>query len=212
MTQKLALYFLAQGDGATRVLEADQQPEYTSISGEKRRGWTVGRLPTNHISFRRTSGGDVYAATSKQHAVISAKVDKAATLAEGEPMFQWEISDWPSTNGTFLESPGSPPYRLAPGVPYKIVEGAIVQFGCQAARVKFSFDIDDTHGMERDTDPRTGLSGPKKEDKVPHPSTPWFVPAILDPGWLWFTAQPLLLQVLILILVAALAALWIDSN
>jgi hypothetical protein len=154
---------------------------------------------------------------SKNHAVLSAQIDKAATLAEGEPIWLWQIVDRISTNGTFLESPGSPPYRIAPGVPYAIVEGSIIQFGSQAAKIKCSFDIDDTQSYERshDTDPITGTSeGTSTDIKAPKGAadSPWFVPIILEPAWVWFVAQHPLFQALILAMMAGLLALWIHKN
>ncbi len=157
MTQKLALYFIGQGDGATRVLEAEHQPEYTDTDGTTKRGWVIGRHAISAICFRNGS-------VSKAHAVISAMVDKSATLVEQDLMWRWELIDRVSTNGTYLEANGHSPYRLAPGVPYEISEGSVAQFGSYKARVKFSFDIDDTHGpIENDTDPNTGINETKKE-------------------------------------------------
>ena len=68
MTQKLALYFLGQGDGATRVLESDHQPEYTDTDGTLKRGWVIGRHAISAICFRNDR-------VSKAHAVVTAKVD-----------------------------------------------------------------------------------------------------------------------------------------
>lgn len=49
----------------------------------------------------------------------------------------------------------------------------------------------------------------EKTAQKPISNSPWFVPAILEPGWVWFKAQSPLLQALILVLAACLTALWI---
>lgn len=208
VTQKLALYFLGQGDGATRVLEADYQPEYTDTDGTVRCGWTIGRIAISAICFRN-------GAVSKTHAVLSAKIDKQATLESDEVVWVWQVTDRVSTNGTFLESPGSPPYRIAPGVPYEIHEGSVAQFGVSASRIKFSFDIDDTHSdHEKDTDPSTGIKSTTEAqpESASAQTSPWFVPTILEPVWGWFTAQHPVFQALIISIASGLAALWIHKN
>lgn len=161
VTQKLALYFLSQ-NSASRVLDADQQPLHGNT-----RGWTIGRLPTCDIAWSVARNPN-YGMVSKRHALITASRLEDTTEG-GTVLHRWEIIDHGdhgrgSTNGTYLAEPGGKPYRIQPGVPYIIGEGDRVQFGCSDATVKFSFDIDDTHGLiEVDTDPNTGAGDSKKE-------------------------------------------------
>jgi hypothetical protein len=151
MSQKLAIYFLGQGNGS-RVLDAEHQPTHGSL-----RGWTVGRMAICDIAFSPARDPN-YALVSKRHAFIAA----SRTLDEtegGTPLYCWTLMDCGdktkgSTNGTYLSQGGGNPYRLQPGVPYKIQEGDRVQFGCKAAAVKLSYDIDETMGD--DSDPPTG--------------------------------------------------------
>lgn len=162
VTQRLALYFLAQ-DGATRVLDADHPPMHaTPLKSRSPRpslvGWLVGRLPDSDIAFSPTRNPH-YALVSKWHAMITVKPNRDTTEG-GTTIYNWELTELinegrGATNGTYLQIAGTKPYRLAPGVPYLITEGSVAQFGCQDARVKFSFDIDDTQGPAEDTDPNT---------------------------------------------------------
>jgi pSer/pThr/pTyr-binding forkhead associated (FHA) protein len=168
VTQKLVLYFLGQGDGATRVLDAEHQPTYTDTDGTAKQGWTIGRLIVSAIVFKNPS-------VSKHHAAVSARVDKGATVLNGEVEWIWELTDHLSTNGTFLEAQSKNPYRLLPGVPYQITEGSVAQFGAHTTRIKFSFDNDDTlSSKEGDTDPQTEMGqavadrSPQKSHEIGH--------------------------------------------
>ena len=206
MTQKLVLYFLGQGDGATRVLDAEHQPTYTDTDGTAKQGWTIGRLVVSAIVFKNPS-------VSKHHAAVSARVDKGATVLNGEVEWIWELTDHLSTNGTFLEAQSKNPYRLLPGVPYQITEGSVAQFGAHTTRIKFSFDNDDTlSSKEGDTDPPTEMGQAEGNPESSSNGSPWFVPALLTPALAWFTAQSPLLQALALVLVSLLLALWIHKQ
>ena len=69
---------------------------------------------------------------------------------------------------------------------------------------------DDTGQHER----RLQVEGEVVAEKIQQLPTnsPWFVPAIMEPGWDWFTSQNVVLQVFILALAGGLAALWISRN
>jgi hypothetical protein len=205
VTQKLALYFLnSQGNGGTRILDAEHQPEYTDTDGTVKRGWTVGRLAISAIAFKNPS-------TSKSHAVVSARVDKDATMSTHEISWIWELTDRLSTNGTFLEAERQNLYRLVPGVAYVITEGSIAQFGAFSARIKFSFDIDDTcNGGEHDTDPAqktvAAVVEPVKGHAIGHSWADVLVVVLMGPEGvnpvLWWC----------LVLSGGLLALWIHKQ
>jgi hypothetical protein len=154
---KLAIYFLSQG--SSRVLDVEQQPARTGAKSGVVTGWTVGRLPTCDIAWSPARNPD-YAMVSKRHALIQATPSTDVTEG-GTRLYKWAIIDMGeggrgSSNGTHLSSQGKPAYRLQPGIPYAIGEGDRIQFGCSAATVKVSFDIDETSSGLED-DPPTGL-------------------------------------------------------
>ena len=143
------------------MLEAELQPIRKGVAG-----WTVGRLHSCDIAFNVARNPE-YAMVSKRHAVIRAEPRQDTTEGGGQ-LWQWSVIDHGeyiggkpggSTNGTYLSSNNAAPYRLQPGVPYGLNEGDRLQFGCQAALLRVSFDTDDTvsPGYEvDDTDPPTG--------------------------------------------------------
>jgi pSer/pThr/pTyr-binding forkhead associated (FHA) protein len=190
-TQKISLVFVGQGNHS-RILDALNPPTHGL--------WRVGRASTNDIGFRLL-------ATSKRHAEITVSVDKQATIDCGETVWQWHVLDLNSTNGTYLDTGDNRPYRCAPHVPYRILDKYSVQFGSSAAKVKFDFDVDPTlNGIRRiddqDDDGGTELGErrelPRKDETS---NSPWYVPAILEPGWRWFTGQSTIFQFLTLVLV-----------
>jgi len=206
MSTRLAVYFLAQSD-SLRVLDAEHPPSCGY--------WAVGRSPTCDIVFRL---GPV----SKQHAKIMAAIDKEATVLEGEPMYLWVVLDLISTNGTYIESSGDNLYRCAPNVPYEIKDRTRIQFGCQAAMVRCSFDVDDTMSQndgDSDDGVSTGLQAHgRREEKRPTddapPETMFSLAADWGPAfWDWFKALPQVIQLVVLAgLVAAgvvvVVAIW----
>lgn len=158
--QKLALYFLTQ-DGGPRILDAEHQP--TVAPGID--GWLVGRSAAHADIVFSTSRNPDYVMVSKIHAVISARPTGDAT-AGGTLIYRWTVIDWGdrgagSTNGIFLSRDGQRPYRVQPGVEFEVFEGDRIQFGCPAAAVKMSFDIDETDSNEDEND-----SGPPTEGRV----------------------------------------------
>jgi pSer/pThr/pTyr-binding forkhead associated (FHA) protein len=191
MTTKLALYFLSQ-DGAVRILDID----------EGRTVWTIGRAPDAAICIR-----DLL--VSKRHAEIRAELDKSATVEHEEPCYQWAIVDTGpkvhghyqgSTNGTYITSSNGIPYRAAPGVPYRLGDRDTVQLGTSKARLRVSFDVDDTQSgnSERDTDP--GAKEDADRRKTPRPEAPWWADTIMAPAWAWFIAKSSLEQMAILMM------------
>jgi pSer/pThr/pTyr-binding forkhead associated (FHA) protein len=170
VTQKLAIYFLSQGH-TPRVLDADQQP----CHGD-REGWLVGRSPTCDISFRATQNAD-YDKVSKNHALITATLQRDTTQG-GSPVYRWEVTDLNSTNGTYL---GTQPhlYRCSPGVPHLLTDRALIMFGAIAARVRVSYDIDDTQSGD-DDEPPTGWNKPAKAEPPTAPeSVSWADVAVI---------------------------------
>jgi pSer/pThr/pTyr-binding forkhead associated (FHA) protein len=202
---KLAIYFLSQG--SSRVLDVEQQPARTGVKSGVVTGWTVGRLPTCDIAWSPARNPD-YAMVSKRHALIQATPSTDITEG-GTRLYKWAIIDMGeggrgSSNGTHLSSQGKPAYRLQPGIPYAIGEGDRIQFGCSAATVKVSFDIDETSSGLED-DPPTGLHHREDEASAPTPG-PWFVGSILRPVWDWFTAKGPHEQFVWFVLIGAAAA------
>lgn len=189
MSTKLALYFTSQGD-SSRVLDVDEAPE--------RQEWRIGRTPDNQITFRNVL-------VSKHHAVIKATFDKETSLEEKCPCYRWEIIDLLSTNGTFLQSPGSSNYRCAPNVPYLLEDRSTIQFGTNKAKVKISFDIDDTVSgyTNDDTDPVTEAENDREDRKPP---APWYAIDMAE-VWAWYTGKGTLAQMIFLMLGSAGAAL-----
>ena len=146
---KLAIYFLSQA--SQRVLDVAQQPARKRSKGGVILGWTIGRYPSCDIAFS-PSRNPAYGMVSKKHARIHAKPSLEQTEG-GTALYNWYITDLGdtgggSTNGTHLSKGNAAAYRLQAGVPYQIEEGDRVQFGCSAASVKLSFDIDDTKGPD----------------------------------------------------------------
>jgi hypothetical protein len=183
------------------VLDADHQP----VHGE-REGWLVGRSPTCDVSFRTSQNAD-YGKVSKSHAIIVATLQRDTTEGGGS-MYRWDVIDLGSTNGTYL---GTQPhlYRCSPGVPYAITDRAIIMFGAVVARVRVSYDIDDT--QSGDDEPPTGWNKPTATaDAHCAPrgqNSPWFVPDILEPAWVWFLIKNSLEQFGFLLVIGGLAAL-----
>lgn len=180
MSTKLALYFISQGD-TSRVLDVEHGPP-------EKHEWRVGRTSDNQITFRN-------GLVSKRHAIIRATLDKEASIESEEPCYRWEVIDLLSTNGTFLES-GSLPYRCAPNVPYQLEDRAVLQFGTVQARVRVSFDIDDTKSdLLDDTDPSTEQVEERCDRKA---SAPWWADTVIEPFWAWFLKQNPFAQLVIL--------------
>jgi hypothetical protein len=207
--RKLAIYFLSQ-DSQSRILDAEQQPHHGAVEG-----WIVGRAAGSDVAFPITRNPD-YGMVSKVHAVISASLATDATEG-GTPLYIWEITDWGdggqgSTNGTYLAKDGRRPYRLQSGIHYALAEGDRLQFGCRAAAVKVSFDIDDTMSPDfaaiEDDGPPTGVpTTPPVVRAKPRSDSPWFVPDILEPGWQWFLAKNSAEQFVFLLTGGGVAAL-----
>jgi hypothetical protein len=209
VSHKLALYFLGQDGSQSRVLEADRQPIHPPIEG-----WRVGRSPSAEIVFS-PSRNPAYRLVSKFHAVITATLATDATEG-GTPIYRWSIADWGvnglgSSNGTFLGRDNHRPYRLQPGAQYSLKEGDRIQFGCRAAEVKVSFDIDDTESDNyeeiEDDGPPTGVPTniPIRKAKADH--SPWFVPDILEPVWVWYLGKSTPTQFVFLLAIGGVSAL-----
>lgn len=202
--QKLALYFLSQGE-SVRILDATQQPLHGSVHG-----WTLGRFTTCDIVFSIARNPD-YGMVSKRHALILS-TPREDTTEGGTKQWEWTVTDCGdkgkgSTNGTYLSHNNGYPYRLQPGIPYRIQEGDRIQFGCKAAAAKLSFDIDDTKSGDHDDDPPTGSGLKPLPAAAPAAHSPWFVPAILEPVWVWFTAKGSTEQFVFLLAIGGFAAL-----
>ena len=197
MTQKLALYFLSQGD-TPRILEADHQPVHSG-----RDGWLLGRAVTSDVCFRVSQNPD-YDKVSKEHALIVATLQRDTTQG-GNPIYRWDIIDLSSANGTYIGDPPSQ-YRCSPGTPYALGDRTLLQLGAPAARLRASFDIDDTHDCN-DDDPPTGkktIIDSEREKRGSH--SPWFVPDILDPVWVWFLTKNSAEQFVFLLAIGGVAA------
>ena len=192
MSRKLALYFLGKGD-QQRILDAEHQPIHGSVHG-----WVVGRTPAADLCFKDSL-------VSKRHALITATLG-ADTTEGGTPIYVWAVRDLGSTNGTYLTQQRRKPYRLGPDVGYTLAEQDLLQFGSTTARVRASFDIDDTLSPDYDElEPPTN-SGPSPSATAGS-NSPWYVPAILEPVWLWFTAKGSVEQFFFLLVIGGLAAL-----
>lgn len=199
MTQKLALYFTEQDNSSPRILDAEFQPTHGTQAG-----WLVGRNPDCNIVFSPTRHGD-YSMVSKHHAMIRA-TPSLDTTEGGNKIYRWEVLDLLSSNGTWIKSGQDSLYRCAPKVPYQITERTVLRFGPRATSLLCSFDIDETHNTDDDEDgPPTG--GSAKAAAAAAHSSPWYVPAILEPVWGWFTAKNTPEQFVFLLAIGGLAAL-----
>lgn len=134
---KLALYFSAQKESC-RVLDTDFVPENYI--------WSIGRAANSSIRFQNSD-------VSKRHASLRA-VATGALDDENEMIFDWQLRDEHSTNGTYLDG-----RRLIEDHWFPLAEGDVVDFASPAARIKFSFDIDETFKSRRDTDPGEATEG-----------------------------------------------------
>ncbi|MBD2261388.1 FHA domain-containing protein [Pseudanabaena sp. FACHB-2040] len=128
-----------------RILDTDQAPEGKSP-------WTVGRSPESQITFHKPT-------VSKAHALIR----------YFEEVRAWQLLDCGSLNGTFVNGE-----RIAPSQWRNLMEGDTIDFGTIAARVRISFDDDETlHTIAEDETPTCNLKpaltpavGPKPEPTV----------------------------------------------
>ena len=159
---KLALYFLNQGSQC-RVLDTDAAPLDMQ--------WIVGRIPTVHIRFDQP--------VSKRHAIIRAQ-PTGEYGEENEPLYLWQIMDKGcdiggkpsgSTNGTYINGKQITPLHW-----FDLEEGDVIDFATQKARIKVSFDIDDTMGSNNAWQDTKSPEGEFSETTLPHKhsgSVPW---------------------------------------
>lgn len=141
------------GSDLARVLDSDLYPLDYV--------WVVGRATGCAIHFSDPL-------VSKQH----------ARIRHDEESGCWQVLDAGSTNGTYRNGK-----RLDPRVWTSIQEGDRLHFGAPKARIRFSYDIDETLSAENDDDEPTSALVPGQLPTVPPAATPPAEPSKEHSRW-----------------------------
>jgi hypothetical protein len=148
-----------EGDSVPRVLDSELHP--------KEWVWSVGRASQNEIVFRHPM-------VSKEHGRIRFNEEDGC----------WQVLDQYSRNGTWIDHK-----RIPPGRWVELGPEMMLDFGVPIARVRTSFDIDETLGGYEADSPTGELSQAVKTEPM---TGPWWA-AIAADIWRWIRSPETLL-------------------
>lgn len=141
--------------GVPRVLDTE------APGGQK--VWRVGRDPNYEVVFR--------------HPMVSVNHARIAF----EPNLEvWQLADKQSTNGTWLNG-----QRMKPEKWENLMEGDTADFGHPEARIRFSYDTDETLRQAWDDTPTQARSSDEQEESD-DPAVPWWG-RYIGQAWEWLS-------------------------